>query len=150
MGRKTNAAGFSLIELLLVLAIIGIISGIAIPSFLGQRRRARVIGDAQANAQVLRMQLETYKADTGAYGADGTAYVWTGASGTTVGAPNAALAALLPGFNPGGSKMDLTMQTNNAGLGYKIKVNDPGIAGTPIIYMTDQNGNSLPLTTAFP
>ena len=53
------------------MAIIGIISGIAIPSYLGQRRRARVIGDAISNAQVLRMQLETRKADDGIYGTAG-------------------------------------------------------------------------------
>ena len=51
MNRTRRVNGFSLIELLLVLAILGIISGIAIPSYMGQRRRARIIGDAQANAQ---------------------------------------------------------------------------------------------------
>ena len=81
MKRERNDRGFSLVELLLVLAILGIISAIAIPSFLGQRRRARVIGDAQANAQVLRMKLESYRAETGVYGTASATYTWT-ASGT--------------------------------------------------------------------
>ena len=77
MRRHRNGKnGFSLIEVLLVLAILGIISTIAIPSYLGQRRRARVIGDAQTNAQVLRMALESRKAENGVYGAAGT-YTWT-------------------------------------------------------------------------
>jgi len=41
MPSSTRSHGFSLIELLLVLAIIGILGGIAIPSFMGQRKRAR-------------------------------------------------------------------------------------------------------------
>ena len=53
----TREGGFSLIELLLVLTIIGIISAIAIPMLMGQRNRARRIGDAQANANVLAMML---------------------------------------------------------------------------------------------
>ena len=64
--------GFSLVELLLVLAIIGIISAIAIPSFLGQRRRARVIGDAISNAKSLQMALESRKAEVGVYAPAGT------------------------------------------------------------------------------
>jgi len=150
MKNKVGSRGFTLIELLLVLAIIGIISGIAIPAFMGQRARARSIGDAQTTAQTLRMALETYKADNGVYGVDGTAYVWTGAVGTTVGTANANLSALLPSFNPGGSQMITTMQTSNTGLSYKIEVQDPAITGTPIIYMTDQAGNNLPVTTTFP
>jgi prepilin-type N-terminal cleavage/methylation domain-containing protein len=150
MRYNGKPTGFSLIELLLVLVIIGVISGIAIPAFMGQRARARSIGDAQANSQVFRMQLETYKADNGVYGADGTAYVWTGAIHGVAGSANAALAALLPTFAPGGSAMNLTMQTNGGGLAFKIKVNDPTLTGTPIIYMTDQTGANLPVTTAFP
>ena len=83
MPRNRKTLGFSLVEMLLVVALIGIISAIAIPSYLGQRSRARLIGDAQSNAQALRMQLETLKADTGTYGAAG-AYTWTsGVAGAT-------------------------------------------------------------------
>ena len=80
MTRPNRARGLSLIELLLVIALIGILSGIAIPSFMGQRRRARVIGDAQSNARVIAMALETRKADNGIYGTGGP-YTWTVAAG---------------------------------------------------------------------
>jgi prepilin-type N-terminal cleavage/methylation domain-containing protein len=134
MIRKPKAAGFSLIELLLVLAIMGIIAGIAIPSFLSQRRRARLIGDAQANAQVLRMQLETYKADSGAYAAGSTTYAWTASGGITGGAAASAL-----NFNPkGNSQMDYSLKITAGGQAYTISVTDPSI--NTMIYKIDQNG----------
>ena len=132
MVRKENSGGFSLVELLLVLAIMGIISTIAIPSFMGQRRRARVLGDAQANAQVLRMQLEATKADAGIYGVVGS-YSWT-ASGAV---PTTNIA---PGFVPkGGSKMNYTVVVANGGLTYNLTVYDPSVGGAAA-YTVNQNG----------
>jgi prepilin-type N-terminal cleavage/methylation domain-containing protein len=140
MRRKTSTGGFSLIELLLVVAIIGIISGIAIPSFLGQRRRARIIGDAKATTQVLRMALETYKADNGTYGS-GT-FTWTGTYGGVVASGTATAKALLPSFSAGNSQMNYTMVTGNGGLTYTITVNDPSLANASV-YVTDQAGDQL-------
>ena len=137
MSRRTKSTGFSLVELLLVLAIIGIIAGIAIPSFLGQRRRARVIGDAQANAQVLRMQLETTKADQGIYGIVGS-YSWK-ASGTV---PSTSK-NIAPGFSPSGnSKMNYGVLVANSGLTYTLSVTDPAMASA-LTFQTNQNGSAL-------
>lgn len=135
MPRKQ--AGFSLIELLLVLAILGIISGIAIPTFLSQRRRARMIGDAQANSQVLRMALEQRKAENGVYGAAGT-YTWTAA-----GAAPSASTNIAPSFTPrGNSKMNYSVLIGSTGLTYGITVNDATVAGAPPMWVVDQAGNS--------
>ena len=49
-----------------------------------------------------------------------------------------------------GTRMNLTMQTNGGGTAYKIQVADPTLPSTPIIYMTNQAGASLPTNTAFP
>jgi len=134
MSERWKANGFSLVEVLLVLAIIGIISGIAIPAYLGQRRRARVIGDAISNAKSLAMLLESRKAENGIYGTAGVSYSWT-SSGQVPTTSNIA-----PSFTPkGNSKMDYTVAIGSTGLTYNLQVFDTTLGGTRV-YETDQSG----------
>ncbi len=101
-----NKKGFTLTELLIVVAIIGILAMIAIPTYTGQQLRAART-EAYTNLQTLRLLEEQFFAENGAYaltkgvaGADqlGNDALIRAVGGLPVGGLPA---GGLPGFNPG-------------------------------------------------
>ena len=134
---RCTTKGFSFIEVLVTVAIIGILSAIAIPSFLGQKTNADLVGDAQQNCQNMQMMLETRKADAGVYGTAGT-YTWATAANGTITPSDA---TLLPQFGvKGSSKMDYTLVIAAGGLTYTLDAADNRKGTATHIYGTDQNG----------
>jgi len=64
--KKNTQAGFTLIELMVVIVILGLLAAVAIPRFMGESDKAKV-GTAKTQIVMLETALKMYKLDNGNY-----------------------------------------------------------------------------------
>jgi prepilin-type N-terminal cleavage/methylation domain-containing protein len=76
-------AGFTLVELLVVMLIIGILAAVAIPVFLNQRKKA-VDTSIKSDIRTVAQEVETTFIDTQTYPVGSAANTWTAVTATTV------------------------------------------------------------------
>jgi type IV pilus assembly protein PilA len=70
--RSNGESGFTLVELLVVMLILGLLAAIAIPSFFNQRDKAKD-ADAKAGVRTAQTAMETYSTDNDGSYANATA-----------------------------------------------------------------------------
>jgi len=64
--REKNRAGFTMVELMAVLIILGLLATVVVSNFMGQTDKARVT-TSKANLKVLHNSVLRFKMDTGRY-----------------------------------------------------------------------------------
>jgi len=104
--KSQGEGGFTLVELLVVMLILGLLAAIAIPSFFNQREKAKD-ADAKSGARTAQTAIETYATDNG---------------GSYVGAAAADLETIEPTLN------DVTLEepTNLTADTYTVTVTSSG------------------------
>ena len=66
ISHKNNQSGFTIVELLIVIVVIGILAGLVLNTFNGIQQRARDT-ERKTDVNAIHSQLETYHADNGFY-----------------------------------------------------------------------------------
>jgi len=61
-----NSSGFTLIELIVVVVIIGLLAGLVLPQFIRQEEKAK-LKTARAQIELLATALDTFRLDVGRY-----------------------------------------------------------------------------------
>ena len=122
---QKNTEGFTLIELMIVVAIIGILAAIAIPQFSSYRQRA-FNSSAESDVRNLKTTEEVLQADHQIYGATGSAATLPGAGsgvGVTIAGPLAPATLTVQGGFLTGTDAGAVVDGIGLGVGNQVYIN---------------------------
>lgn len=126
--------GFTLIELMIVVAIVGILAAVAVPSYNDYIRRGQ-IQEAFTFLGDYRVKMEQYYQDNKNYG-------------DPAGTACATNAASWNAFNPGAQRFTFSCETSDNGQKFVLTAtNTAGLTGGAHVYTVDQTGTKR--TTSF-
>jgi type IV pilus assembly protein PilA len=139
--RSQGESGFTLVELLVVMLILGLLAAIAIPAFFNQRDKAHD-ADAKASVHSAQVALETYATDhNGSYDSDTvTAGDLTAIEPTLTGALNLDISTPAGAGNTAANSYTISVDSSTGtsftltrdGTGAEtVDCSDPGSGGCP-------------------
>ena len=135
-----NTKGVTLVELIIVVAIIGILAAIAIPAYIGQQKAA-ARAESYSNLETLRILEEQYFADNGRYAPDPDAsWTYKGTHGTA----DNGIEDVLRGFKPGDKdslSFDYTLSSYGSGTGFRATAAGKATRVTGDSFWIDHNNN---------
>ena len=121
--RRRKQAGFTLIEVLLVVAILGILAGVVVVNFAGKQKKA-AIDACRTSIQNVCTAIDMYEVDTGRYPSSLSALTQSD------GAPNWS-GPYIRGQAPK-DPWGIALQYSSSGDGYKVSSPGPGDGSGPI------------------
>src|SRR5215211_2547741 len=128
--RSSSESGFTLVELLVVMLILGLLAAIAIPSFFNQRDKARD-ADAKESVRTAQTAIETYATDN---------------DGSYVGATAADLVAIESTL----ADADLSEPSGLSQDGYTVEVISENDSPNHLFQITRQTDGTTDLTCDAP
>ena len=143
---RKRKQGFTLIELLIAVAVVGILTAVAVPSFNSYLQRSRVAEGVSFLGDIKQRE-ESYRSEFGQYCAAG----WNPATQPTAG-NRGAFDATLETTSPEASWPQLGAAPDGPTMfSYRVRIGNPGVAPSPAVtgmgtpgdfwFVAEANGN---------